>query len=309
MQIYFEISIRNQPKIKQYLINSNDIINYEFKVDDISPKTLSILLSKNLAIPTTFGIKLNVTALELQGLIINEEIGFKLGIEGDISDIHNDSDFNLFMKLLENGYYEEHFISNQRYYLNNNNIIEKVFIEEVIDNSVCKLQNKEGLYSLSLLFYTNIQLKINLCIKYLNLIDSIDTKTFNLYLKDIFTPSNIILYADDILNLIRKPHREIEKENHNFDIYLKNNENLQLHDYSILTMDVLFRLHNYYVQNNNKNDFYFSCYMYSRNSVKENIIDLYKPVNFHYMSIQEKTGIDVCKWYLDNNIKVSLSSI
>ena len=309
MQKYFEISIRNQPKIKQYLINSNDIIDYEFKVDNISPKTLSILLSKNLATPTTFGVKLNVTALELQGLIINEEIGFKIGIEGDITDIHNDSDFNLFMELLKNGYYEESFISNQRYYLNNDNIIEKVFIKEVIDNSVCKLQNKEGFYSLSLLFYTNIQLKINLCIKYLNMIESIDTKTFNLYLKDIFTPSNIILYADDILNLIRKPHRKIEKENHNFDITLKNNENLQLHDYSILTMDVLFRLHNYYDQNNNKNDFYFSCYMYSRNSVKENIIDLYKPVNFHYMSIKEKTGIDVCKWYLDNNIKVSLSSI
>ena len=204
--------------------------------------------------------------------------------------------------MIEDGSYNEEIIENQKFYFNMECKIEKVFIDNKIDMHTFSLINKEGFFSSSLLFDTELELKIQLCLDFDNLLSGgISKKQFYEFLNFIFTPHNIIMHREKLMPLTKLTYFSNQNKSPNFD---KNEHCLDVPDYLIIMLEVTYRFRNLIINHNQRDELLSADLMYILNYNSEAIQSIFKPVNFSYLNIIKETDLDIPKWYLNHGINV-----
>jgi hypothetical protein len=303
MQIYVDI-FRKGNKTRTYINNATDKLNISFTVDDISHKQLSTLVQAKFAKYSTYGIIVNATAQEIDGFI-SEDLAFNLGGYADQQERLNPITFTDFVYMIEDGSLNEEIVVNEKYYFNMDCKIEKIIIDKEIDSNTYILKSKDGLYSSSLLFDTELELKIKLCLDFNNLLSGgISKKEFYQFLDYIFTPHNIIMHREKLMPLLKLTYFSNKSQKPNFD---KNNHMLDVPDYLILMMEVTYRFRNLVTNHNQSDRALDADLMYILNYTPQSIQSIYKPVNFNYIRVIKEIDLDIEKWYLNHNINVNSS--
>lgn len=305
MQTY--IDVLNQGDKKRYYVeNIYSTLNIEWKIGELEESSIKALSKKNLLKYEGLKIKLKAKVKDVADKIFGN-IGFSMGTHYDRDDHFGfKPSFEDLVMDIQNGNYKENLQKKERYYLNKDKM--KIEIVTIVDkfDGVCKLKNKEGLFSKSLLFKSLISLHIDICKTYLfHSTAFFKREQIDFFLKNIFTPVNIINHTEEIYELFSGAYsfgyidynRDMNKD--------KSLKQFGLYEYAILTYDVICRYCNLNVDGEKYANPYFSSF---GSYLKNKHTDMFIPCGFNYDKIKCKTNVDIIKWYEENNVNIKNES-